>query len=71
MSLSIAIVQPMDHTRPPQDGPISPKGMVKGLKKELNLTEDQAAKIQKIFEAQREEMRKIFDAAEEEREAVH
>jgi Spy/CpxP family protein refolding chaperone len=71
LCLSVAFAQPMDHPRPPHGGPMSPKRMVKELKKELNLTDEQATKIQKIFEAQREEMKKMFEASEEERGAMH
>jgi Spy/CpxP family protein refolding chaperone len=67
LCLSVAIAQPMDHPLPPHGGPMSSMRMVK----ELNLTDEQATKIQKIFEAQREEMKKMFEAAEEEREAMH
>jgi Spy/CpxP family protein refolding chaperone len=70
LSLTVAFAQPMDHPRSPHGGPLSPMGMVKELKKEINLTSEQETKIQKIFEAQWEEMRRMFDAAEEEREAM-
>jgi len=70
VSLSVVSAQPVDQPRPPQGGPMSPKQMVSQLKKDLNLTDEQSAKIQKIFEAQREEMRKMFDAAQDERDAM-
>jgi len=71
MNLSVAIAQPMGQPQPPHSESMSPKEMVRQLKKDLNLTDEQSPRIQKIFEAQREEMRKMFDAAEEEHEAMY
>ena len=65
---SFTIAQPKDHPMPPMPGPVPPEEIVKDLKKELNLTSEQEAKIQKIFETQSEEMERMFESAKKERE---
>jgi periplasmic protein CpxP/Spy len=67
---SFALAQPEGKPRPPKGGPMPPEEMIKELKKELNLTSDQEAKIKKIFESQKIEMDKMMDAVKKEREAI-
>ena len=62
---SFTIAQPKDR---PMPCPVPPEEIVKDLKKELNLTSEQEAKIQKIFESQSEEMERMFESAKKERE---
>jgi Spy/CpxP family protein refolding chaperone len=56
---SFSFAQPQDHQMLPRGGPMPREEFVKDLKKELNLTREQEADIQKIFDAQRETMEKL------------
>jgi Spy/CpxP family protein refolding chaperone len=67
--LSVSFAQHRDHLRPPKGGSMPPEEFVKELKKKLNLTNEQEAKIQKIVDAQQEEMKKTFKASKKEHEA--
>jgi protein CpxP len=58
---SLTIAQPQDRPMPPKGGPMPLEKIMNDLKKELKLTSEQEAKIQKIFDAQSEEMKEMFE----------
>lgn len=55
---------------PPMGGQMPPGDPVKEMKRVLQLTDEQTAKIEKIFDSQRDAMEKMMDASDAEREAM-
>ena len=71
--LVVSCIQAQPHgglMPPPGGGPFSPKKLLRELKKELNLTLDQEAKLQKIFDEQQKQMDQMFDLMEQQREEM-
>ena len=66
---SFSFAQPHDRPMPPPPGIMPLEEIIKDLKKELNLTDEQETKIKSVFEAQRIEMKKTFEAERKAREA--
>jgi Spy/CpxP family protein refolding chaperone len=64
-----ANAQPKDRQMPSKGGSMPPDGMMKELKKELNLTGEQEAKIQKIFDGQEDDMDKSFELEKQKHDA--
>ncbi len=73
---ALSFAQPEDYPpppgfhMPPHDGPMPLKIFLSELKDRLNLTDDQTAKIQKIFDAQHQEMEKMIDSLENQRQEM-
>lgn len=71
---TFAFAQPRHQPGQPMGGPMGesmpPGDPAKELKRTLKLSDEQAAKIEKIFDAQHEAMEKMMDAAEDEHEAM-
>jgi Spy/CpxP family protein refolding chaperone len=66
---TFAFAQPQHQQGPPPGGGMPPGDPVKELKRSLALTDEQAAKIEKIFDAQHDEMEKMMEASESEHDA--
>ena len=67
---SMTIAQPQDRPMPPEGGPQRPEKIINDLKKELNLTSEQEAKIRKIFDSQSKEMKELFESDKKARETM-
>jgi Spy/CpxP family protein refolding chaperone len=67
----VVAAQPQHRQKTPQGGPMPPGDVVTQLQKSLKLTDDQTAKINTIFDAQRETMEQLRDSADAQREAIH
>ncbi len=66
----LAFVLLVQATSPAQPRRLSPEERTAELKKELSLTEEQAAKVKSIFEQHDKEMRKLFQATDGDRAAM-
>jgi len=66
----LALALLVQATSPAQPRRLSPEERTAELKKELSLTEEQAAKVKSIFEQHDKEVRKLFEASGGDRAAM-
>jgi len=67
---SLSYAQKQDSSRSPHSGLRPQKDFMEKLKKDLNLTDDQTIKIQKIFDDQHQEMAQMNDSTKTDRKAM-
>ena len=65
-----ALPLPPGGHHPNHGGPMPPPDLSKDLKEKLNLTDDQSAKVKRIFDDQHKQVKGILDSLEEVRTAL-